>query len=260
MPRAKATFHTDSGFAEAVLEATAALRDRADSLKFGDPVAYTYNPLRHAWDLHEQYVRRWGASPRRVLMLGMNPGPWGMAQTGVPFGEVGFVRDWLQLDGAVDRPAREHPKRPVQGLECPRSEVSGRRLWGFFAEVFETPERFFADHFVVNYCPLVFMEDSGRNRTPDKIPSAESAPLFTACDERLRALVDLYRPAWVLGVGGFARSKLEALFGQKADLPAGAHRPGAVGGLLHPSPASPAANRGWAEAARSQLLEQGIWA
>lgn len=238
-----------SPFAEAVLAATGDLRDAVDRLEFADPVTHVYNPLRYAWPLHAAYVRRWGASPRRVLLLGMNPGPWGMAQTGVPFGEVEAVRGFLDLAGAVGRPAGEHPKRPVLGLDSPRSEVSGRRLWGFFAERFGSPAGFFAEHFVVNYCPLVFMEETARNRTPDKLPAAESAPLFAACDRRLRRLVELYEPEWVVGVGAFARGKLAALF------PAGPR----VGMVLHPSPASPAANRGWAEAARRQFEAQGIW-
>ncbi len=245
--------------AEQVLQATADLRDAVNRLSFADPVAWVYNPLDYAWNLHADYVRRWGASKRRVLMLGMNPGPWGMVQTGVPFGEIAVVRDFLRLEGAVGHPDPEHPKRPVQGLACPRSEVSGRRLWGYFAEKFGTAEAFFDEHFVVNYCPLVFMEDSARNRTPDKLPATETAPLFAACDERLRRLVELYEPQWVVGVGGFARKKLEALFGAKADLALLGHQPEKIGTILHPSPASPAANRGWPEAAQKQLLAQGIW-
>jgi len=247
------------GFASRVLAATADLRDEVDDLEFGDPVAWVYNPLQYAWPLHEQYVRTWGASPRRVLLLGMNPGPWGMAQTGVPFGEIAAVRDFLKLDGQVGHPEPEHPKRPVQGLGCARSEVSGRRLWGFFGDYFGGPEAFFADHIIVNYCPLVFMEAGARNHTPDKLPASESTPLFAACDRRLVRLVDLYRPEWVIGVGGFARKKLEGLFGPKADPGAGGHRPARIGTVLHPSPASPAANRGWAPAAEKQLIEQGVW-
>ncbi len=254
MPRTDSVFQQDSAFADRVLAAASLLRDQVADMRFGDPVAYTYNPLDYAWDLHAQYVRRWGASPRRVLMLGMNPGPWGMAQTGVPFGEVAAVRDWLGLDGKVGKPVREHPKRPVQGLECPRSEVSGRRLWGYFAARFGAPEAFFAEHIIVNYCPLAFMEDSGRNRTPDKLPAAEARPLFAACDRRLLALIDIYTPEWVVGVGAFARKKLESLLGGASDT--GGPR---LGTVLHPSPASPAANRGWAVAAARQLEDQGIW-
>jgi len=243
-----------------VLKATAELRDEVTGLTFADPVAWVYNPLEYAWDLHAQYVTKWGNSKRRVLMLGMNPGPWGMTQTGVPFGEISMVRDVLGLHAKVGKPDPEHPKRPVQGLDCPRSEVSGRRLWGFFSEQFGGAEGFFTDHFVVNYCPLVFMEESARNRTPDKLPAAETEPLFAACDVRLIKLVDIYRPEWVVGVGAFARKKLEGLFGPKASRGDLGHVPGNIGTVLHPSPASPAANRGWAEAAEKQMTEQGIWA
>ena len=245
-------------FAQQILTETAKLRDAVNALSFSEPVTHVYNPLDYAWDLHAQYVCKWGNSPRRVLMLGMNPGPWGMAQTGVPFGEVGMVKDFLGISGDVRKPAGEHPKRPVLGLATLRSEVSGRRLWGFFGERFGGPEGFFAENIVINYCPLVFMEESARNFTPDKLPAAEAAPLFAACDARLAALVDLYRPEWVVGVGGFARKKLEGLFGSKSS-PRGEYRPANIGTLLHPSPASPAANRGWAEAAERQLQEQGIW-
>jgi len=241
-----------------VLAATAELRDQVDDLVFAEPVAFVYNPLRYAWKLHEKYVRRYGNTRKRVLMLGMNPGPWGMAQTGVPFGEISMVRDFMGLSGRVERPDPEHPKRPVLGLETTRSEVSGRRLWGYFGERFGGAEGFFAEHFVLNYCPLVFMEESARNRTPDKLPVAETEPLFAACDARLRRLVDLYQPVWVVGVGGFARKKLEALYGKKVPQCAG-HRPENIGTVLHPSPASPAANRGWAPAAEKQMREQGIW-
>jgi single-strand selective monofunctional uracil DNA glycosylase len=248
-----------TGFATKVLGATAELRDEVDKCRFSEPVAWVYNPLRYAWPLHQKYVKKWGASPRRVLMLGMNPGPWGMAQTGVPFGEVGMVRDFMGLSGKVDRPDPEHPKRPVLGLETTRSEVSGRRLWGFFGERFGGPEGFFAEHIVVNYCPLVFMEESARNHTPDKLPASESAPLFAACDQRLVKLVEFYRPEWVIGVGGFARKKLDALFGPKAPRGDLGHVPEKIGTVLHPSPASPAANRGWAPAAEKQMIDQGVW-
>jgi len=235
--------------ASQALAILAGLRDRTGALRFGDPVTHVYNPLEYAWPAVEQYVERFGNGPRRVLFLGMNPGPWGMAQTGVPFGEVAAVRDWLGIDAVVSKPALEHPKRPVEGLACTRSEVSGRRLWGLFAERYPTPQDFFEEHLVLNHCPLVFMEESGRNRTPDKLPIAERKPLLAVCDEALAALLDLYRPEWCVGVGGFAEKRLQAVA-------VGGTR---VGRILHPSPASPAANRGWEPQALGQLVDQGIW-
>jgi single-strand selective monofunctional uracil DNA glycosylase len=246
---------TDSDFTERLLAAGAVLRDEMDTLDFADPVAHVYNPLRYAWPMHEAFVRRFGTGPRRVLLLGMNPGPWGMVQTGIPFGEVAVVKEWMGLNEPIDRPAGEHPKRPIQGLDCRRSEVSGRRLWGYFAERFGTPEKFFREHFVLNYCPLAFLEEGGRNRTPDKLPAAETVPLFRACDDHLIRVVELFQPEWLVGVGAFAQKKLKSLFASAKEEASGPR----IGVILHPSPASPAANRGWAEAAERQFLDQGIW-
>lgn len=219
-------------------------------LSFAAPVSHVYNPLDYAWAVHTAYLARYAAGPRRVVFLGMNPGPFGMVQTGVPFGEIGLVRDWLGLEGPVAPPAVENPKRPVEGFACTRSEVSGRRLWGLFKERFGNPEAFFAQHFVANYCPLAFF-DGGRNLTPDKLPAAEAEPLLAACDQHLALLVDALAPEWVIGVGAWAEQKAAHALAGKAVK---------IGRVLHPSPASPAANRGWAEAATRQLQALGVWA
>jgi single-strand selective monofunctional uracil DNA glycosylase len=218
-------------------------------LKFAPPVTHVYNPLAYARAPYDAYLKRYGGPPKEVVLVGMNPGPFGMAQTGVPFGDVAMVRDWMGIEEPVGRPPEEHPKRPVEGFACPRSEVSGTRLWGWARDTFKTPERFFSRFFVLNYCPLCFIEESGRNRTPDKLPAAEQKRLFAACDAALRGMVEALQPQWVLGVGAFAEKRcVEALEGM--DL--------RIGRILHPSPASPAANRGWAEAAEKQLQGLGI--
>lgn len=229
--------------------ASRALARAAGALRFAAPAAYVYNPLDYAWPAHRAYLERWGDGPREVLLVGMNPGPFGMAQTGVPFGEVSLVRDWLGIRAPVGRPPREHPKRPVEGFACRRSEVSGARLWGWARERFKTPERFFKTFFVLNYCPLVFMDAGGRNLTPDKLPAVEREPLEASCDEALRALTAYYRPRLVVGVGQFAEARARAAL-------AGAGC--AFGRILHPSPASPAANRGWAPQAEKQLKDLGV--
>lgn len=226
------------------------LAHQVDCLKFAPPVSHVYNPLQYAWAAHELYLRRHGHGPKRVVFLGMNPGPFGMAQTGVPFGEVAAVREWLGINAEVQSPRREHPKRPVQGFACTRSEVSGRRLWGLFAERFGAADKFFDAHFVVNYCPLAFLSESGSNLTPDKLPAAEQAKLFAICDEHLRQVVKILAPAWVIGVGGFAQKRAAEVCENTTVR---------VGQILHPSPASPAANRGWAAAATKQLVALGVW-
>jgi len=232
-----------------LIDFSRSLSERVAALRFADPVACVYNPLEYARAPHEQYLSRYGEGPKEVLLLGMNPGPFGMAQTGVPFGDVAMVRDWLGIDAPVAKPLREHPKRPVLGFACPRSEVSGTRLWGWARDRFGTPERFFARFFVANYCPLVFMETSAANRTPDKLPAAEAAALFAACDDALRDVVRLLRPRLVVGVGAFAERRARAALGG-SDL--------AIGTILHPSPASPLANRGWSVTVERQLRDLGV--
>jgi len=258
MPRTTAT-------ARKLLDAMDALCDALAPLRFSEPVTHVYNPLVYARGNAEQFIKRFATGPRRVVMMGMNPGPWGMAQTGVPFGEVAAVRDWMGLTEPIDQEAfqrggtlpGEHPKRPIQGLDCPRSEVSGRRLWGLMAERFVTPKAFFAGHYIVNYCPLCFMGQTGRNITPDKLPAAERQPVEAACDAHLAAVLSALKPGVVVGIGKFAERCAQRVIDWHGDSLARQPR---VGALLHPSPASPAANRGWAAQASRQLETQGVWA
>jgi len=218
-------------------------------MSFGAPVTHVYNPPKYARNPHEAYLVKYGRGHKPTLLLGMNPGPFGMVQTGVPFGDVASVRDFLGIEAPVDRPDGEHPSRPVLGFACPRSEVSGRRLWGFARARFGTAERFFTSAFVWNYCPLAFMEESGKNRTPDKLPREEQGPLFSACDRALVRLVDLMTPRWVIGIGAFAERRARAALGDG---------PFRIGSIPHPSPASPLANRGWGELARKKLADLGV--
>lgn len=218
-------------------------------MRFAPPVTHVYNPLEYARAPFDAYLRRYGQGPKEVVLVGMNPGPYGMAQTGVPFGEVSHVRDWLGVTGEVGRPGIEHPKRPIQGFACPRSEVSGARVWGWARSRFGTPEAFFRRFFIVNYCPLVFMEDTGRNRTPDKLAATERQALYAACNRSLRAQIEHLRPKVLVAVGKFAEARArEALEG--LDL--------RIGCVAHPSPANPAANRGWDEIMDRTLADLGI--
>ena len=234
---------------EIILSAVAEL----DGLKFTKPVECVYNPLNYAWDLHRQYLEKFGSGKKQVVMLGMNPGPFGMVQTGVPFGEVQAVKTWLGLKGQVHKPEVEHPKRPILGLESPRSEVSGRRLWGWAAQRFVTPKRFARRFFVYNYCPLAFLSETGSNLTPDKLKKVEAAPLFAACDRTLQSVIAELDPEWLVGIGAFAEARIRKIFA--SDLSEGTRK---VGRIPHPSPASPAANTGWERLANEAFADLGI--
>jgi single-strand selective monofunctional uracil DNA glycosylase len=225
------------------------LCQEVEKLRFSEPISYVYNPLVYARAPHEAYLEKWGTKPKEVILLGMNPGPFGMAQTGVPFGDVAMVRDFIGVTGRVGKPEREHVARPITGFECERSEVSGTRLWGWARERFGSADKFFARFFVANYCPLVFMEESGKNFTPDKLKANEKTALFAACDQALRDLVQELGPRHVVGVGAFACERAEEAL---------ANTGVRVSTILHPSPASPAANKGWSALISKQLKEVGI--
>ncbi len=215
-----------------------------------------YNPLVYAGRSWQEYLNRYGTGRREVLFLGMNPGPWGMAQTGVPFGEVAAVRDWMGLEMPVDSPPVQHPARPVRGFACTRSEVSGRRLWALMARRYQTASAFFQNHLVLNYCPLVFMGERGRNLTPDRLPKEIRQQLERLCDAALAGSISVLAPRFVVGVGAFARRCLERVLRENAtSLP---EQPLVVQ-ILHPSPASPAANKSWEETVINQLTTPGVW-
>lgn len=213
------------------------LRREVAALRFRPPVTCVYNPLEYAWEPHRQYLSRFGSPPKEIVLIGMNPGPWGMVQTGVPFGNVGMVRDWMGIEARVGKPHRLHPKRPVDGFTCRRSEVSGARLWGWARDRHGTSRAFFRRFFVINYCPLCFFEADGRNRTPDRLPAGEREKLFQVCDRALARTIDALRPRVVLGIGRFAGQRAGAVL-EDRDL--------IIDSVPHPSPANPGANRGWA--------------
>jgi single-strand selective monofunctional uracil DNA glycosylase len=224
------------------------LAREVDALSFAPPVTHVYNPLRYAAFMHHEYLRRFGGTRKRQLYVGMNPGPWGMAQTGVPFGQIAAVRDWLGISGAIGRPQEQHARYPVSGFACHRSEKSGERLWGTLAERYATPDDFFRERFVANYCPLLFIAHD-KNWIPEKLPRLERDPLFTACDRHLQAMCRALEPDWVVGIGNFARDRAKAALAGTGIT---------VIGILHPSPQNAAANRGWAALVDAELAQYGL--
>ena len=236
-----------------IIAAARELARRSDRLRFKEPVHFVYNPLVYARQTHEEYLVRYASSRKRLVLLGMNPWPWGMAQTGVPFGEVTFVRDWLGIAGEVGQPRQGHERLAIQGFACARSEVSGRRLWGLMQAHYGSAEAFSQDAFVSNYCPLLFLDAAGRNITPDRIHRDDREPLYALCDRFLAVVVTTLRPEWLVGIGAFAARRAGVA------APSAAPRSPQVASILHPSPASPRANRDWAAQAEGALTARGVW-
>jgi single-strand selective monofunctional uracil DNA glycosylase len=224
------------------------LRDELATIRRRGAVRHVYNPLVYAWAPHCAYLDRFGRAEREVLIVGMNAGYFGMAQTGVPFGDVVMVRDWLGIEGRVMRPNDEHPKRPIEGLACRRREVSGQRLWGWARDAFGTPERFFARFFVVNYCPLCFLGESGANLALDKLPAASRKHVQDACDQALRAAAIALNVRYAIGLGHFAARRVVAVLGDEV----------VCGSAPHPSPANASVGPHWAREMERALTAMGI--
>jgi single-strand selective monofunctional uracil DNA glycosylase len=244
---------TVAELANIIRERTLLLRSQVESLRFSKDYI-VYDPLDYAWELHEQYILRYLNHPVKAVFLGMNPGPFGMAQNGIPFGEINAVKSFLQIDGEVGKPSFEHPARPVLGMAIQRSEVSGKRLWGLFSDHYESADKCFEQIAVLNYCPLVFMDrgPTGKNITPDKLPRIERFALETICDSYLSDLLQELEPAFLIGVGNYAKAKL-------LKISANLGSEGIVESILHPSPGNPLANKGWAEKTGAKLVELGVW-
>jgi single-strand selective monofunctional uracil DNA glycosylase len=155
------------------------------------------------------------------------------------------------VGGTVRAPPRPHPRRPVLGFACQRREPSGTRLYGWARDRYGTAERFFGAFFVANYCPLLFFDEDGRNLTPPQLAAPDRRAVQEACDEHLADVLAELRCPLAVGVGAFAAEQARRVV-EARGLDA------KVGTILHPSPASPAANRGWAQQAERQLAALGV--
>ncbi len=234
---------------DTLLQLSADLRDDVNGLILPEYITHIYNPLDYAWDPHSIYLNKYGNSPKKVLLLGMNPGPFGMAQTGIPFGDVVKVQDWMGINGIVNKPLIEHPKRIIDGFSCKRREGSGKRLWGWAEEEFITAEKFFETFFVINYCPLIFFDINGANITPDKLPKTIQIKLHEICDKAIEKTISLLSPKFTIGIGNYAAARLKEIKKDSAII---------VDSIIHPSPANPLANRGWAEQVNRKFYDLGI--
>ncbi|XP_028968149.1 single-strand selective monofunctional uracil DNA glycosylase [Galendromus occidentalis] len=249
--------------AEKLFEIEVNLGNQLMEIAYDDRVKYIYNPLDYAAETHRDFVRAalGVIKPRtgiKILFIGINPGPYGMAQNGVPFGDTDFVRDWLEVRGIIRKPYREHPKRPVEGFKCKQREMSGKRFWSLIKDLCGgKSELFYECCIVYNFCPLSFMEDSARNITPDQLRGEAKKRLLEACDEALRKVVELLQPEMIVGVGKFAYARAAAAseWLTSHNSQAGAVR---VFDIPHPSPASPEANQGWDKLALHKFDQEGL--
>jgi len=215
--------------ADQILAASDRLSERLAALPpVGDLVAL--DPTRYcrsAWAAYLQMAARLGC----VLVVGMNPGPHGMAQTGVPFTDPWIV-DELDLQAPradvppADIPAvgswrhRSHRARGVLGS---KREESAKRLWPLLREICapyaavgpsadkiaEATRRVCNEVLLVNALPICWLDPAGKNVSAEQVekraPAQVREGLRDLVNEWLQAVADILRPAAVIGVGRWAR-------------------------------------------------------
>ncbi len=229
---------------EQLLENADELREAANEIipkliKDSSKIEYAYNPLDYAWNPHSEYIRRHGGMGAKILLVGMNPGH-GMGNTGIPFGCPKMVREILEITGFdVGSPTITHPKRPIIGLEHPKPEVSGTRIWGTLSQIYGPRNAAASEVFIVNHCPLWMFDQNGRNITPDKLTGTVSNQLTKICNQHLLKVVEILEIERVIGVGKYAQKRIGEIFEQNEQL--------ILDGIPHPSPANPFANRNGGE-------------
>lgn len=80
------------------------------------------------------------------------------------------MKSFLNISGEVSQPEKFHKDRPIKGLECPRSEISGKRLWELASQLSGgKAEDFFRHAYVHNYNPLAYLAKSAKNITPAEL-------------------------------------------------------------------------------------------
>ena len=239
--------------AGALIKASRRLVQQCALIEFPEDINLIYNPLEYAAAPYEEYLTKFAATPKKNIFIGINPGPWGMVQTGIPFGEVNAVKNYLKIKKAPQTPMTMNPVLPILGQSCSRAEVSGKRLWGLIAATFPQADDFFAENLVFNYCPLFFSRVVGPKRenvTPDKLPREIRTQLYAPCDEFLIQTAKLLRPKFLIGVGGFAHKRLTEIFPDSNYI---------IDSITHPSPLNARANKNFFGLAGDKLRALGAW-
>ncbi|XP_037927861.1 single-strand selective monofunctional uracil DNA glycosylase-like [Teleopsis dalmanni] len=174
-----------------------------------EDITHIYNPVEYAADLHCEYLRKYLDRPKRVVFLAVHPEQNGMAQTGVPFGNVSTVRDMMKLCGEVKQPNRLHPKHPVLGLNCHINEPSGVRFWGLMDKIAGSLDTFSEQCFVHTFCPLLFFNEYGRTIEPCVLPFEIKYPMRDLLVEALCKEMKLVQPEIIVVTGNYVYNGLQ---------------------------------------------------
>jgi len=177
---------------------------------------YTYgvevkNPYAYAFEPYSNFVRKYLNGKKDVLFLGMNPSPSDMGRNGIPFGDIDFVVEWLGVTGRVSlpnlNPMCSFSMNDLSESRSENAECDGKALWSLIQELTITPESFFANCFVHNFCPLLFTKD-GKNVTPEDLEDPDDkSNLEQICGRYLQKTLKLLDPRIIIAVGTYAKTQ-----------------------------------------------------
>ena len=218
-----------------LLAAASRLRHELRGLRFGPPVSHVYDPLDYARRGYESYVRAFANAPKRVLFVGMNPGP---VRDGADRRAVRRRPDGARLAAASRR--RSAGRRPsTRSDRCRASRVRAARS---AAPASGAPSRSASASRSAS-SPTTSSRTTARSRSsrraaaiarPTSCPSASARRCFAPATRTCAGWCAALEPEWVIGIGAFAEARArEALPGAR------------VGRITHPSPANPRAQENW---------------
>ncbi len=156
-----------------------------------------WNPGLYGETWHARFRRLYRPGQHPLVVFGLNPGPYGMAQTGIPFTDIRRLVSALPDLAAELRGRGERVEPP--GLAPPglrpylsRSfESSAVRVYRFLKKGWGGAERGWTEVVVANPCTLLFIDPAeGKNRTPADL--ARAARLRGSGRDQVRELVESF--------------------------------------------------------------------
>ena len=238
------------------------------ALRLGRETSWrVWNPGRYGERWHRRFRETYPPGPNPVLLLGLNPGPYGMGQTGIPFTDIRRLESDLPELAARLRTDGESIGLP--GLAPPdlrrrldrTFESSSIRVYRFLRLAGGSAGAGWRRVVAANPCPMLFMEGTV-NRTPADLRRAlrkrggrleRVTARLEECDqlrrECAREAVRVLEPRGVILLG---RNIQEALAGD----PSLGAVPGGVLAWEHPARAVPDA---WAGGLVRAVRRRGWW-
>lgn len=219
-------------------------------LLYKDIPYFIYNPLEYCLDPFIQYLEK-GGEKRDIVFLGMNPGPFGMMQNGIPFGASNFVNNYLNIEKDFDKQKieKEHPKYKIIGKNIERQEISGTKLWGLIQSFYPDSNTFLENQIVLNYLQLAILDkEKGKNITPDKLNKDVRTKIENICDNQLREILDILESKVLIGVGKYSYDSLLRVKKNEKVIK-----------INHPSPLNARYFKTWTEDTKKLLIDENIW-